>query len=112
VSVTGSTPVLALAGIASPDRFTRALETHGYRVTRAVGFRDHHPYDRRDLGRIADLFRASGAEAVLTTEKDAVRLLPLRPLPFPAAAVPLDVSVDPLVEFQAWLFARLAGVRA
>jgi hypothetical protein len=44
--------------------------------------------------------------AVVTTEKDAMRLLPLRPLPVPIAAIPLDVSIEPAAEFRSWLFAR------
>ena len=36
---------------------------------------------------------------VLTTEKDLVRLLPLRPLPLPVAWVPLQVSIEPAAEF-------------
>jgi len=46
---------------------------------------------------------------VLTTEKDAVRLLPLRPLPFAAAFVPLTVTIEPEDVFTRWLLARLAA---
>jgi hypothetical protein len=45
---------------------------------------------------------------VLTTEKDLVRMLPLRPLPMPVAWVPLRVSVEPAGEFGDWLAGRLA----
>ncbi len=43
--------------------------------------------------RMAAAVADTGACGVLTTEKDAVRLLPLRPLPFAVAAMPLEVAV-------------------
>jgi tetraacyldisaccharide 4'-kinase len=105
-------PVVALAGIAEPNRFAEALRGAGWEVARIVAFRDHHRYRARDLARIASAVRESGAGGVLTTSKDAVRLLPLRPLPVPIAAVPLEVAVEPGAEFDAWLRARLEKARA
>lgn len=109
--VARSEPVVAVAGIASPERFVRALEGAGYRVARTVAFRDHHVYRRRDIDAIAVAVRESRAQAVLTTEKDAVRLLPLRPLPIPVAAVPLEISIEPGTRFREWLMAKWAEVR-
>ena len=103
------TPVVAVAGIASPARFERALEAHGWTVARTIAFRDHHRYTRADLARIAAAVHETGAAMVLTTEKDAVRLLPLRPLPFTAAAVPLAISLDGPEPFDAWLLRQLAS---
>ena len=103
--------VVALAAIAQPDRFTRALESAGWLVTRTVSFRDHHRYTSADIRVIASAVRDTGAAAVLTTDKDATRLLPWRPLPVPVAAVPLDVSIEPAAAFDAWLDSRLREVR-
>ena len=75
-------------------------------------FGDHHAYRPADLARVAAAAREAGAAAALTTEKDAVRLLPLRPLPLPIAAVPLEVTVEPAAEFRSWLLGRLAEARA
>ena len=102
-------PVVALAGIAAPERFVRTLEAAGWQVADLIGFADHHRYSRRDLDRIAT---AAKGRVVVTTEKDAMRLLPLRPLPVPMAAVPLVASVEPAGRFQSWLLARVAEVRA
>jgi hypothetical protein len=41
-----------------------------------------------------------------------VRLLPLRPLPVPVAAVPLEVAIEPAAAFTDWLRARLEDARA
>jgi len=102
-------PVVALAGIAAPERFVRTLEAAGWQVADLIGFADHHRYSRRDLDRIAT---AARGRVVVTTEKDAMRLLPLRPLPVPIAAVPLVASVEPADRFRSWLLARVAEVRA
>ena len=106
-AVPADAPIVALAGIASPERFGRALEAHGWRVARLLKFRDHHRYSAADLGRVAAAVRETGASLVLTTEKDAVRLLPLRPLPFAAAAVPLAITLDGPEPFDLWLMRTL-----
>jgi tetraacyldisaccharide 4'-kinase len=99
--------VLAVAGIARPERFAAALEARGWTVVDRLTFPDHHPYSVDDVGRIAAA--ASRARVpVLTTAKDAIRLLPLRPLRFAAASVPLEASVEPADAFRAWLFERLS----
>ena len=51
---------------------------------------------------------AAGAAAVLTTEKDYVRLLPHRPFPMPVGWVPLTMEPDPLAEFRHWLAGAVA----
>jgi tetraacyldisaccharide 4'-kinase len=102
-------PVVAVAGIARPERFARLLESAGWTVADRVGFADHHDYRPRDLARIASV---AAGRPVVTTEKDAMRLLPHRPLPFRAACLPLAVSIEPAATFRAWLRARLAEVRS
>ena len=101
-------PVVAVAGIADPQRFVRSLEADGWTVDEMLGFADHHHYRGRDLSRIAAV---AAGRTVLVTEKDAVRLLPFRPLPFRAAAVPLDVRIEPDRAFRPWLLTRLESVR-
>ena len=55
--------------------------------------------------------QAAGADAVLTTEKDFVRLLPHRPFSMPAGWVPLTMEPDPLPEFRRWLAGSVAAAR-
>ena len=105
-------PVVAIAGIAGPERFTRALEAAGWTVARTLAFGDHHRYGARDLAQIARAVADTGAVAALTTAKDAVRLMPLRPLPVPVAFVPLHVAIEPADAFRVWLFDRLNEARA
>jgi tetraacyldisaccharide 4'-kinase len=108
---TGST-VFALAGIAGPDRFTRAARDAGFIVAGEWAPGDHYRYTREDVARLAREAAASGAAAVLTTSKDAVRLLPLRPLPFAVYEWPLRVSIEPARQFAGWLVRRRDEARA
>jgi len=106
------TSVVAVAGIADPTRFARSLEADGWRVARVLPYRDHHRYDAGDLRRIEAVVAETGAAGVVTTEKDAIRLLPLRPFGVPVSWVPLNLDVEPGAAFRDWFGARLAEMRS
>jgi tetraacyldisaccharide 4'-kinase len=98
--------VVAVAGIAQPSRFFDALKAAGWIVAGTVEFGDHHNYSPADLARIAEVARSANAP-VVTTAKDAIRLLPFRPFPVAIASVPLVVTIEPAAVFRDWLFERL-----
>jgi tetraacyldisaccharide 4'-kinase len=102
--------VLALAGIARPHRFFDELAAAGLDVRARIAFRDHHPYTAEDVRRIHRALGTSGAEVVVTTEKDLVRLRPLGELPFDVAWRRLDVQPRDPDAFFRWMEARLAGI--
>jgi tetraacyldisaccharide 4'-kinase len=77
----GQVPTLAFAGIAVPDRFRATLAGVGGQPRAFVAFPDHYPYRPRDLAALEARARAVGAEALVTTEKDAVRWPGLGRLP-------------------------------
>jgi tetraacyldisaccharide 4'-kinase len=104
-------PVVALAGIAEPAPFFAGVRVGGWRVMRELAYPDHHLYSREDVTDIFDTARISGARAVLTTEKDLVRLLPFRPFPLPVAYVPLAIDLESIATFDAWLRERLDAAR-
>ena len=86
--------ILAVAGIANPQRFFDALKTAGWNLADTIAFPDHHRYTSTDIAAIDAKLKSSGADAVFTTDKDAVRLEGLL-LPFTAYRVPLVVQFDP-----------------
>lgn len=104
-------PVLAVAGIAEPDRFFGDLRAAGWTIAKELRFRDHHRYSRQDVRAIEEAARRSGARAVITTEKDLVRLLPFRPFPFPLGFAPLALEIDAPETFDAWLMERVDAAR-
>jgi tetraacyldisaccharide 4'-kinase len=105
------TRIVLLSGIARPSRFEEETRDAGFEIASAVRFLDHHAYTAADVARVGDAVRSSGAWGVLTTEKDLMRLLPLRPLPFRVAVRPLHARVDP-ASFVPWLLDRLTAARA
>ena len=98
--------VFVLAGIAGPERFTQAAVEAGFVVAGAWSLGDHHRYTAADVARVAREVEATGAAGALTTSKDAVRLMPLRPLPFAIHEWPLRVTIEPADRFAAWLRER------
>jgi tetraacyldisaccharide 4'-kinase len=102
------TKVLAVAGIAHPDRFVRSLKDAGWSVVDAMPFPDHHQYSASDVAAMAARVASSGADAVFTTDKDAVRFEAPGAIPFPLYRVPLQVRFDP----EAALFESIRTVLA
>lgn len=88
-------PIVAVAGIARPERFFDALDEAGWTVGEALPFPDHHAYRPSDIARIAAAARACHARLVMTTEKDAVRFEACGGMAFDLAAAPLELVFDP-----------------
>ena len=64
----------AFCGLGNPATFRRTLDCLGVELAGWIEFDDHHRYRPRELRHIAQQMAASGATALLTTEKDAVNL--------------------------------------
>ena len=95
-------PAFAFAGIGRPGEFFEDLRARGWKLVGSRPFPDHHRYSRGDLGEVVERARAAGAQLLVTTEKDAVRLEGL------AAALPIHVaaltlSIAPADAFAAML---------
>lgn len=101
--------VVAVAGIARPERFFVALRELGWEVARELVFRDHHWFTARDVDAIRRVAVETGADMIVTTEKDAVRLA--RPTRGTWAFLPLELVIEPPDRFSAWLASRLAAAR-
>ncbi len=87
-------PVVAIAGIADADQFFASLEQAGWSLAGRLAFRDHYRYRSSDIAPMAKALSDAGAAALVTTEKDGVRLSALDPLPFPWSAVPMRLEID------------------
>jgi tetraacyldisaccharide 4'-kinase len=98
-------PVVVFCGIARPNQFFGGLETPGLRMA----FPDHHRYSAADLQRLATLAGNLGATALVTTEKDQIRLGKLvsaLPQSLPLTTVRLRVEIENQTEVMEWLMAR------
>ncbi|MDX2110477.1 MAG: tetraacyldisaccharide 4'-kinase [Verrucomicrobiota bacterium] len=68
--------IAAFCGIATPESFERFLTGFGATIVASKWFMDHHFYQRDELESFFAQARAAGADWILTTEKDAVRIEP------------------------------------
>ncbi|MFH1011949.1 MAG: tetraacyldisaccharide 4'-kinase [bacterium] len=66
--------IVLVSGIARPKRFYRCAVESGFHVLKHFSFRDHYPFCQSDIAQIERRASKLGAEAILTTAKDAVRL--------------------------------------
>jgi tetraacyldisaccharide 4'-kinase len=108
-AVTG--PVAAFCGIARPEQFFQGIESQGIKIAARSAFPDHHCYTTADLARLTTAAQQAGATALLTTEKDAVRLGKLGarlPSSLPLKTVRLHVEIESEDQAIEWLTTRLA----
>ncbi|NIQ00453.1 MAG: tetraacyldisaccharide 4'-kinase, partial [Nitrospinaceae bacterium] len=74
IEVIRNQPVAAFSGIAHPDDFFDTLERIPVRLVSRNAYPDHHDYSSSELQTLASRARQSEAGALVTTEKDAVKL--------------------------------------
>ncbi len=86
--------VLAVCGIARPERFRATLAELGVEVAELIARPDHATYRLADAKRYAKKAEVLGATAVLTTAKDAVKLAPLWAQSPPLRVVQVALEVD------------------
>lgn len=83
--------LVAFAGIANPGLFFDALRKRGMLLLSSLTFPDHEPYSAQQLSQIKQLVK--GADALITTEKDAVKLsADLFQIPCYKVAVSLEID--------------------
>lgn len=67
--------LLAVSAIAHPERFEATLAKEGIRPIKHCTFADHHAYTRADCSTLITECKLANAQAIITTEKDAVKLI-------------------------------------
>jgi tetraacyldisaccharide 4'-kinase len=83
-------PVIAFCGIARPTQFFEGLDSAGLHLASRIAFPDHHRYIDHDFDCLLAAARTVSATALVTTEKDRVRLSDLA-VAFPAS-LPLKTA--------------------
>jgi tetraacyldisaccharide 4'-kinase len=66
--------VILVSGIANSAKLEEFV-TSNYQLIQHFKFGDHHPYSQSDIEKIEVAAKAQGAESILTTEKDMVKLI-------------------------------------
>jgi tetraacyldisaccharide 4'-kinase len=97
----------AFCGIGNPQAFFRDLKNWNIPVTETSEFPDHHRYDQRDASELETIALASGAKALVTTEKDAQNLAGLQFPDVPVFIAVIDLDLPQQDAFLSAIRARL-----
>jgi len=68
------TKVFVCCAIGNPDSFLKTVTSTGVTITGQKFLPDHHLYDRQDIDSIAAEATAAGADAIVCTHKDLVKI--------------------------------------
>ncbi len=79
--------VLAFSGIAQPESFRRTLRGLNCQIVEWETFPDHYQYRQEDVNGLQDRAFRAGAEVLVTTEKDMVRIKSFSSGPVPVWAL-------------------------
>jgi tetraacyldisaccharide 4'-kinase len=66
--------VAVFSGIGNPEGFENCVSELGIKVAKSFRFADHYEYTQADILRIIQEAKANNLEAVITTQKDAVKV--------------------------------------
>lgn len=84
---------VAFAGIAEPDVFFAALRREGLDIVATIPFADHCPYGKPEIALLREAADDSGADYLITTGKDGVKLSPYLAHLRPVHATVLEMSL-------------------
>ncbi len=85
--------VVVLSGIAAPAGFENSVRQMGARVLVCERFVDHHRYRQQEIIDVVNHAVELGADAILTTEKDAVRLPRIENPRVPIFYLRMDIQI-------------------
>ena len=81
-------PVLLVTGIADAEPLRQYVQTH-YTLERHLNYPDHHVFSGRDLEKIKQLLQENPSWQLVTTAKDAVRLMHSN---IPGWIIPIEIQ--------------------
>jgi tetraacyldisaccharide 4'-kinase len=83
--------IAAFCGIGNPQDFFQHLRGEDFGLLHTAAFRDHHKYSQADIDQITREAIAHGAQALVTTAKDEVKL---RSMHFDLPCYVMDIEVE------------------
>ena len=85
--------VAALSAIAAPASFEGFLEQLGAELVLRDHYADHHRYTQQEIIDFVNQAKAAGAEFIVTTEKDAVRIPKLERCDVPIYYLRIQIDI-------------------
>lgn len=100
--------VFVLSSIAKPKQFIENLQLE-YTICGSIEFKDHYFYSISDIEKIGNDFTISGADSIVTTEKDLVKLelFPDFCGNYPIHILPISLQIDNEVDFLQLIYKLL-----
>jgi tetraacyldisaccharide 4'-kinase len=92
-------PIAGFCAIGNPESFFGLLKREGFQLKYQRPFRDHYRFQQSDLNRIEAAARKAGAEILVTTAKDAVKLRQLKPK-MPCYVAEMAIDIKPSDDFR------------
>jgi len=99
--------ICAFSGLGSPEQFRRTLQSLGAEITGFLTYPDHHRYTSLDLDFIQQAAAKAGAEFLVTTEKDEIKLMSLPRTAIPCFSLRIEMRVEPQELFERLILERL-----
>ena len=99
--------VVLISGLARPEGFEALVRRGGGEVMHHFVYPDHYPYDGREVDRWREMMRETDAEMVLTTAKDAVKIVELPLFGLPLLSVQISMEVTEPDRWRGFLEERL-----
>ncbi|HEX8088940.1 MAG TPA: tetraacyldisaccharide 4'-kinase [Blastocatellia bacterium] len=96
-----------MCGIGNPHAFADDILEFGMNIVSENFFSDHHTFTQEDIERVTVAARETGADAIITTEKDAVRMEALKPGDVPIYAAQLEIQSEDEVRLKSLLLRTL-----
>jgi tetraacyldisaccharide 4'-kinase len=91
--------VAVFCGLGNPSAFLESLRADGLALQHTRAFPDHHVYTQSDIEELEHEALARGAQALLTTAKDAVKLRALN-FQLPCYVVEIELEFDDEAAFR------------
>lgn len=82
---------ILFSGIGDPESFNKTIQHLNINVLGSLKFKDHKKYSKLDIEKIRNKFKKTGAEILLTTEKD---FLKISDVDLPIYALPISMSIE------------------
>jgi tetraacyldisaccharide 4'-kinase len=99
----------ALSGIARPESFEEGVRHLGAKVEITKAFADHHRFTKKEILRFLEWCDRRSLDALVTTEKDAVRFPEIDSPPVPMLFLRVEIEILRGREHWEELLARAAG---
>ena len=86
-------PIAGFCAVGNPQSFFTHLNREGHQLVLKKSFRDHHVYTQDDVSQLSNAAMHAGAQSLMTTAKDAVKLRGLQ-FEIPCYSLEIDLEIE------------------